>query len=61
MAAEEVIHFPFWAQASLRPHSSALSPPEPVAEPPPSWTMERHLSSLTKTFAGSHAVRPIGF
>jgi hypothetical protein len=35
MAAEEVIHFPFWAQLSQRPNSPALSPPEPVAEPPP--------------------------
>src|SRR4029077_16164576 len=35
MAAEEVIHSPFGAQLSPRPHSSAPSPPEPVAEPPP--------------------------
>jgi hypothetical protein len=35
MAAEEVIHFPFRVQLSLRPHFSALSPPEPVANPPP--------------------------
>ena len=35
MAAEEVIHFPLWAQLSRRPSSPALSPPEPVAEPPP--------------------------
>jgi hypothetical protein len=35
MAAQEVIHFPFWAQLPLRPHSPGLSPPEPVAEPPP--------------------------
>ena len=35
MAAEEVIHFPFWAQLSKRPNSPALFPPEPVAKPPP--------------------------
>jgi hypothetical protein len=36
MAAEEVIHFPFWAQLFPCPNSPALFPPEPVAEPPPS-------------------------
>jgi hypothetical protein len=35
MAAEEVIHFPLWAQLSQRLNFPALSPPEPVAEPPP--------------------------
>jgi hypothetical protein len=35
MAAEEVIHFPFWAQLSTCPCSPALSPPEPVVESPP--------------------------
>ena len=35
MAAEEVIHFSFWAQLSRRPNSLAFIPPEPVAEPPP--------------------------
>jgi len=35
MAAEEVIHFPFWAQLSRRPNSPILSAPEPVAKPPP--------------------------
>jgi hypothetical protein len=35
MAAEEVIHFPFWAQLSKGFNSPALFLPEPVAEPPP--------------------------
>lgn len=35
MAAEEVIHFPFWAQPLPRPYKLALYPPEPIAEPPP--------------------------
>jgi hypothetical protein len=35
MAAEEVIHFSFWAQLSQRANSPVLIPPEPVAEPPP--------------------------
>jgi hypothetical protein len=35
MAAQEVIHFLFWAQLSRCSNSPALSPPEPVAEPPP--------------------------
>lgn len=35
MAAEEVIHFPLWAQPLERPCKPALCTPEPVAEPPP--------------------------
>ena len=35
MAAEEVIHFPFWAQLFRCPNYPALPPPDPVAEPPP--------------------------
>jgi hypothetical protein len=35
MAAEDVIYFPFRAQLSPRPNCLPLTPPEPVAEPPP--------------------------
>jgi hypothetical protein len=35
MAAEEVIHFSFWAQLSPRPNSPVVIPADPVAEPPP--------------------------
>ena len=35
MAAEEVIHFPFWAQPLQRHHSPPVYPPEPVAKSPP--------------------------
>jgi hypothetical protein len=30
MAAREVIHFPFWAQLSLRPLPLTLTPPDPA-------------------------------
>jgi hypothetical protein len=41
MAAEELIHFSFLAQLSQLANSPALSPPEPVAESPPSLKTER--------------------
>jgi hypothetical protein len=44
MAAQEVIHFLFWAQLSRRSNSPALPPPEPVAEPPPELKQGGYLS-----------------
>jgi hypothetical protein len=51
MAAEEVIDFPLWAQLSRRPCFSALSPPEPVAEPPPWKDKRRELTKLLPSTA----------
>jgi hypothetical protein len=44
MAAKEVIHFPLLVQLSPRCCIAILSPPEPVAEPPPLVKTGRILS-----------------
>lgn len=53
MAAEEVIHFSFWAQLSQRRNSAALAPPEPVAEPPPWLKTGRMLVPRGETLSRS--------
>lgn len=57
MAAEEVIHFPFWAQLSWRPNSPL--PPEPVAEPPPWLKMRRIFGPCGQTLSPSLFACPI--
>jgi len=54
MAAEEVIYFPFWAQPYERRCSSAVCPPEPVAEPPPSLRSDEYLVLSGTTSASPH-------
>jgi hypothetical protein len=54
MAAEEVIHFLFWAQLSPRPNSPTLPPPEPVAESPPelkTWRMFTRCGRISDRYA----------
>jgi hypothetical protein len=56
MAAEEVIHFPFWAQLSRCVNSPDLSPPEPVAESPP-WLKTGWIFAPCGRISGRYAIR----